>query len=169
MARWTEKEAMMGVEDVSDLPDVWIRVTQMVVSELPFSNLSVEPGIYKAKSNQHGALSVITSSGEALGIKPDEFELLPYEIVRIFEGYEARVRELKKECAELSGFSCADHGCPCCPECMEVFDLALELATENHPGCANGEKAASWCDEQCGIHWAKRFLSEAREALGASK
>jgi len=40
-------------------------------------NLLVAPGVYRAESNPHGALSVRTANGKSLGIKPKEFFALP--------------------------------------------------------------------------------------------
>ena len=60
-------------------PGRWIRTNKLVTSDLPglirpFK--SALPGVYRAHSNQHGALSVETSSGR-LGVYPSEFEYLP--------------------------------------------------------------------------------------------
>lgn len=54
----------------------WIRVTENVRSDfadlMPETARHVGPGVYRAESNPHGALSVA-----GLGIKPEEFERLP--------------------------------------------------------------------------------------------
>lgn len=58
------------------MPDkVWVRLTQLVESELPWSDTFAPPGVYLAESNPHGALSVRATDGTMLGIKPGEFEL----------------------------------------------------------------------------------------------
>lgn len=56
----------------------WVRLRGQVTSDLPslYDVKVAKPGIYRAHSNRHGALSVETGSG-LLGIKPGEFECLP--------------------------------------------------------------------------------------------
>jgi protein gp37 len=61
----------------------WIRITRRVTADWPFALINqdaakmiAEPGAYLAESNSHGALSVNTPGGY-LGVKPDEFEVLP--------------------------------------------------------------------------------------------
>jgi len=59
-------------------PSRWVRLSWTVRSDLPFIKpvAIAEPGIYRAESNRHGALSVMTEN-ILLGIKPDEFKCLP--------------------------------------------------------------------------------------------
>jgi protein gp37 len=54
----------------------WIKLTQTVASDLPFSRAKATVGFYRAVSNKHGAISVDTGNG-LLGIKPNECEYLP--------------------------------------------------------------------------------------------
>lgn len=58
-------------------PSRWVQLRYEVRSDFPTSPvMRAAPGIYRAHSNRHGALSVQTDNG-LLGIKPDEFEVLP--------------------------------------------------------------------------------------------
>ena len=57
------------------LPSRWVLLPRTVRADFPFGGYA-SPGIYRAHSNNHGALSVQTPS-DLLGIKPDEFECLP--------------------------------------------------------------------------------------------
>lgn len=58
-------------------PSRWIRLPRPVHGDWPVDHATqADPGIYRAESNQHGALSVHTSAG-LLGIKPAEMEILP--------------------------------------------------------------------------------------------
>lgn len=60
-------------------PSRWVRLFHTVRSDWPGiikPDMTAEPGIYRAASNPHGALSVQTPSG-LLGIKPAEFDCLP--------------------------------------------------------------------------------------------
>jgi hypothetical protein len=72
-------EPLLGPIDMA--LDRWVRIRETVRADriagvrLPGDDLEVAPGIYKAESNQLGALSIRTPSG-ALGIKPGEFERL---------------------------------------------------------------------------------------------
>ncbi len=51
-----------------------IKLVKRIRSEFPFPPfLIAEPGIYKAYSNPHGAIS-IKIDGEWLGVKPHEFQ-----------------------------------------------------------------------------------------------
>lgn len=56
-------------------PSRWVRLCKPVRGDFP-SFAVANPGIYRAHSNQHGALSVQTDHG-LLGIKPNEFQALP--------------------------------------------------------------------------------------------
>jgi len=64
-------------------PSRWVRLRQRVWGDWPRAGLLAEPGIYRASSNRHGALSVLVDGTRVrrpvaeLGIKPDEFECLP--------------------------------------------------------------------------------------------
>jgi hypothetical protein len=54
---------------------VRIRLLKMVRSDIPIGIPAVAmPGIYNAEMNAHGAISVRTSTGVLLGVKPGEFE-----------------------------------------------------------------------------------------------
>lgn len=61
-------------------PSRWVRLRRPVVSDLPLIKpggaVYADVGLYRAESNAHGALSVLTPRGK-LGIKPSEFECLP--------------------------------------------------------------------------------------------
>lgn len=61
-------------------PSRWVWTAHTIRSELPQLLRTpggfIEPGIYRATGNQHGALSVMTPGG-LLGIKPREFTALP--------------------------------------------------------------------------------------------
>lgn len=85
----------------------WIRVTQMVRSDLPFRDVEpVQPGIYRADSNKHGALSV-----NGLGIKPGEFERMPdadWAIIGGESGHHAR--EFDIEWAISAIHQCRQYG-----------------------------------------------------------
>jgi len=51
-----------------------IRLLKQIKSEWPFPPFLVaEPGIYKAHSNRHGAISIMIDD-HLLGVKPDEFQ-----------------------------------------------------------------------------------------------
>ncbi len=43
-------------------------------------NTIASAGVYLPKLNRHGAVSVVASNGELLGIKPNEFEWLDTEV-----------------------------------------------------------------------------------------
>ena len=72
-----------------------------------------EPGVYRAESNGHGALSVQTDGG-LLGVKPGEFEVLPplhWVVVGCESGPSRRpcelewVRSVVEQCA-AAGVKC---------------------------------------------------------------
>lgn len=73
-------EPLLGPIDMG--LDRWVRLPHAVHSDgfpgVPLPALTAEPGIYKAKSNRLGALSVRVRTGGhgELGIKPGEFERL---------------------------------------------------------------------------------------------
>ncbi len=55
----------------------WVKTNRVIRPDIRgFSSAIAFPGIYRAQSNRHGALSVETP-GVLLGIKPREFEALP--------------------------------------------------------------------------------------------
>jgi protein gp37 len=76
--RFASYEPALGPVDFS--LDRWVRLPRAVRSDLPWELAlpvrAAMPGVYRADSNPHGALSVRTGSG-LLGIKPGEFERLP--------------------------------------------------------------------------------------------
>ena len=104
-------EPLLGPIDMG--LDRWVRLPHAVHSDgfpgVPLPALTVEPGIYKAKSNRLGALSVRVRPGDhgELGIKPGEFERLHlrWVIVGGESGYTARpcaeawVRDTAKQVA----------------------------------------------------------------------
>jgi hypothetical protein len=51
-----------------------VRLPREVRSDLPWDSIVAPPGIYEARANQHGAMSVLTPSGHWLGIKPGEWQ-----------------------------------------------------------------------------------------------
>ena len=51
-----------------------VRLNRTVCGDMPFSSTYVEPGEYYCLSNRHGAVSVVASNGNALGLRIDEFE-----------------------------------------------------------------------------------------------
>lgn len=63
-------------------PSRWVRLSRSVRAD-PYLMMIDRPratataGIYRAKSNWHGALSVPANDGKHLGLKPAEFEALP--------------------------------------------------------------------------------------------
>ena len=59
-------------------PSRWVHLPVEVRGDWPIGHTSrVAPGIYRAESNQHGALALRDAEGKLLGIKPGEFESLP--------------------------------------------------------------------------------------------
>jgi protein gp37 len=99
-------------------PSRWVRLTRPIGSELSFLGISpadcvADTGVYLAKSNKHGALSVHTPGG-LLGIKPREFEAMPsldWIIVGGESGPGARpldvewIRSIVKQC-QAAGVAC---------------------------------------------------------------
>ena len=58
-----------------------VRVPRFIRAEMPriFGDTSVQPGIYPASMNAHGAVSVVNHAEKSVGLKPDEFEWVsPY-------------------------------------------------------------------------------------------
>ncbi|MDP2730301.1 MAG: hypothetical protein Q8O55_07455 [Dehalococcoidales bacterium] len=51
-----------------------VRLPKTVRGDFPFNQTKAEPGVYDAYINPHGAVSVMASNGELLGVKPGEFE-----------------------------------------------------------------------------------------------
>lgn len=52
-----------------------IYLPRMVHGDFPIGHhLIAEPGFHNAIANQHGAVSVVLSDGQLLGLKPNEFE-----------------------------------------------------------------------------------------------
>ena len=44
------------------------------IYDLPYDELVAEPGVYEAQTNPQGAVSVVLSNGQTLGLRPREFE-----------------------------------------------------------------------------------------------
>jgi len=91
--RWVSVEPMLGAVDLGldkatckccpRWGSRWIRLKWQVTADWPLALINEQnrkmiapAGIYRAESNPHGALSVNTSGG-FLGVKPNEFEVLP--------------------------------------------------------------------------------------------
>ena len=55
-----------------------VHVPRRVRADFPFRG-RVEPGDYDCECNQYGAVSVRDDTGELLGLKPDEFEVLAWK------------------------------------------------------------------------------------------
>ena len=53
-----------------------IRLPREVRGDFPFRGSVAPSGIYDAEMNPQGALSVLDSDGQLLGIKPGEFEFV---------------------------------------------------------------------------------------------
>lgn len=73
--RWVSYEPALGPVNLG--LGRWVRLPRTVRSDIPFKDLWAVPGVYMAESNPHGALSVRSTGGTLIGIKPDEFERLP--------------------------------------------------------------------------------------------
>ncbi len=59
-------------------PSRWIELPHRVSGDWPIGHETfAEPGIYRANSNAHGALSVTATNGKLLGIRPHEMRVLP--------------------------------------------------------------------------------------------
>lgn len=56
-----------------------VRLPETVRGDFPFSSVQAQPGVYRAKMNQHGAVVIETGDGQRLGVKPGEFHFVcPY-------------------------------------------------------------------------------------------
>lgn len=55
-----------------------VRLARRVCGDGPFRSLRAEPGDYVCESNEWGAVSVTTSNGQRLGVKPAEFEVIEW-------------------------------------------------------------------------------------------
>lgn len=55
----------------------WVRLPRDVRGDFLWAATRAPAGLYRASSNQHGALCVPATDGKNLGIKPAEFEALP--------------------------------------------------------------------------------------------
>lgn len=89
------------------LPSRWIKLERGVRGDVPGSTTEAGPGIYRAESNRHGALSVRATNGEMLGVLPREMEVLgsiDWVIVGGESGHDARpmhpdwARSLRYQC-----------------------------------------------------------------------
>ena len=49
-----------------------VRVLREIRAEIPGRNNFVSPGVYDCEHNQWGAISVVSSDGTMLGVRPDE-------------------------------------------------------------------------------------------------
>lgn len=57
-----------------------ISLSEDVRGDWPIGHQVIAPaGKYEARCNQFGAVSVMTPSGDLLGIKPDEFDVVEWE------------------------------------------------------------------------------------------
>lgn len=90
--RWLSCEPLLGPVDLGlqgatcsccpRWPSRWVQLEHYVTADHPLClwpehrEKIVAPGIYRAESNPHGALSVPTRGGK-LGVRPDEFTPLP--------------------------------------------------------------------------------------------
>ena len=60
---------------MSDLKPTKVYLPRMVHGDWPIGHrLIAQPGVHNAVENQHGAVSVVLSDGQMLGVKPGEFE-----------------------------------------------------------------------------------------------
>ena len=121
--RWVSLEPLLEPVDVGlstatcDCCDRWssrwIELTKRVMSDVPFADtMTAGPGIYRAQSNRHGALSVLTASG-FLGVKPSEFKCLPgldWVVVGCESGKDRR--PCKREWVRSIIDQCDDAGVP---------------------------------------------------------
>lgn len=58
-----------------------VELHRTIRSDIPaIPRVFAKPGLYDALSNPWGAISVETSSGQLLGIKPDEFKVIEWQI-----------------------------------------------------------------------------------------
>ena len=73
--RWVSYEPALA--DIDFAFGRWLRLLRTVRSDIPGTNLWATSGVYRAESNKNGALSVRSTGGTLLGVKPDEFERLP--------------------------------------------------------------------------------------------
>lgn len=70
----------------------WVRLHRPVCSDMPFGigdRMAAPAGLHLAHSNRHGALSIEVEEEKFLGIKPNEFEVLPYGIDWVIVGGES--------------------------------------------------------------------------------
>jgi len=115
----------------------WVRLPRPVRSDA-FCDpcMEADAGIYRAHGNPHGALSVRSSQGGLLGIKPAEFECLPrldLVIVGGESGPSARpchvewIRSIVKQCHE-AGVKCFVKQLGARPCFSDGYDLPDETA-----------------------------------------
>lgn len=55
-----------------------VRLVRRVCGDGPFRSTRAEPGDHVCNSNQWGAVSVMASNGQMLGVKPSEFEVIEW-------------------------------------------------------------------------------------------
>ena len=55
-----------------------IRLARRVCGDGPFRSTQAEAGEHGCKSNQWGAVSVVATNGQLLGVKPAEFEVVDW-------------------------------------------------------------------------------------------
>ena len=57
------------------MDEIDVYLPRMVHGDWPIGhNLIAQPGVYRAKVNQFGAVAVVLPDGKMLGVKPGEFE-----------------------------------------------------------------------------------------------
>lgn len=72
----------MSEPQIPRRPDAecFVRVLRTVRGDGPWCWMCVDPGVYPARMNRNGAVSVEVTHGlrgQFLGLKPDEFEFVP--------------------------------------------------------------------------------------------
>lgn len=89
----------------------WITLHRTIWGCIPGSKLQALPGTYRAESNQHGALSVRTASGELLGVMPNEMNVLG-PIDWVIAGGEDGPRPMHPDWARSIRDQCVTAGVP---------------------------------------------------------
>ena len=60
---------------MSELKPTKVHLPRLIHGDWPIGHrLIAKPGVHDAVENQHGAVSVVLSDGQLLGVKPGEFE-----------------------------------------------------------------------------------------------
>ena len=55
-----------------------VRLPKRVRGDFPYSQVEASPGDYECETNRNGAVSVKSSDGSLLGLRPHEFEVLEW-------------------------------------------------------------------------------------------